>query len=343
MPVGTRATVKGLTPTQLEDLGAHIILSNTYHLFLRPGPDLIEKAGGLHRFMAWDHPILTDSGGFQLFSLADTLKVDDDGVNFASILDGSKHRWSPEDNMRVQNQLGADIVMQLDQCTPYPCDKSLVETAVKRSASWAKRCRDAQQNPHQALFAIIQGGVFGDLRLQSVSRLLEIDAQNRFEGFALGGYSVGEPHETMFETLGATAAALPYERPRYLMGVGNPSTLLAAIAEGIDLFDCVLPTRTARMGTAFTSEGKLNVRNARFADDLSPLDPHCDCPSCTRYTRAYIRHLILSKEMLASVLLSIHNLRFLIALMARARQAILEGTFASFLRAWNSTPASQDF
>ncbi|MDR2586774.1 MAG: tRNA guanosine(34) transglycosylase Tgt [Coriobacteriales bacterium] len=343
MPVGTLATVKGILPEQLEELGAQIILSNTYHLYLRPGSELIEEAGGLHRFMNWDHPILTDSGGFQLFSLADTLKIDDEGVSFASILDGSKHRWTPEDNMRVQNQLGADIIMQLDQCTPYPCERAVVQTAVERSAAWARRCRQAQRNPRQALFAIVQGGVFGDLRLESIERLLEVDAESPFEGFGIGGYSVGEPHELMFETLGSVANALPHGRPRYLMGVGNPSTLLAAIAVGVDMFDCVLPTRTARMGTAFTSEGKLNLRNARFARDLTPLDPACTCPTCTGYTRAYLRHLVLSKEILSSVLLSIHNLHFLLDLMARARQAIREGTYAAFLQAWQSSPAAQDF
>jgi queuine tRNA-ribosyltransferase len=343
MPVGTQATVKGLLPAQLEELNAQIILANTYHLFLRPGSELIEKAGGLHRFMGWHHPILTDSGGFQIFSLADTVKIDDEGVSFASILDGTRYRWLPEDNMRVQNQLGADIIMQLDQCTPYPCERRLVEAAVARSASWARRCRQAQQNPQQALFAIVQGGVFGDLRMQSIARVLEIDAEQRFEGFGIGGYSVGEPHELMFETLGSVAAALPVDRPRYLMGVGNPSTLLSAIALGVDMFDCVLPTRTARMGTAFSSEGKLNLRNARFAKDLTPLDPLCTCPTCTNHTRAYLRHLVLSKEILASVLLSIHNLHFLIELMTRARQAILEGRYQSFLAEWAASPASHDF
>jgi queuine tRNA-ribosyltransferase len=294
--------------------------------------------------MNWNHPILTDSGGFQIFSLADTLKVDADGVTFASILDGSRHRWSPEDNMRLQNQLGADIIMQLDQCTPYPCEKNVVKAAVLRSASWAQRCRRAQQNPKQALFAIVQGGVFADLRRESVARLLEIDAQLQpFEGFGIGGYSVGEPHELMFETLGDVAGSLPHDRPRYLMGVGNPSTLLSAIERGIDLFDCVLPTRTARMGTAFTSEGKLNLRNARFATDLEPLDPACSCPTCTGYSRAYLRHLVLSKEILASVLLSIHNLHFLIELMAQTRQAIIRGDYDLFLRGWRSSAAAQDF
>jgi queuine tRNA-ribosyltransferase len=344
MPVGTHATVKGMLPEQLEALRAQIVLANAYHLFLRPGAELIERAGGLHRFMNWNHPILTDSGGFQIFSLAGTLKVDDEGMSFASILDGSKHRWSPEDNMRLQNQLGADIIMQLDQCTPYPCEKEVVRKAVARSAAWARRCREAQQNPQQALFAIVQGGVFGELRQESIARLLEIDAESqRFEGFGIGGYSVGEPHELMFETLGDVTAALPHDRPRYLMGVGNPSTLLLAIERGVDMFDCVLPTRTARMGTAFTSEGKLNLRNARFATELKPLDSQCSCPTCTGYSRAYLRHLVLSKEILASVLLTIHNLHYLIELMASAREAIIEGRYSQFLHDWRSSPAARDF
>jgi queuine tRNA-ribosyltransferase len=221
----------------------------------------------------------------------------------------------------------------------------VVEQAVTRSAAWAKRCREAQRNRHQALFAIVQGGVFADLRLQSVARLLEIDAEadRRFEGFGIGGYSVGEPHELMFETLGTVATALPFDRSRYLMGVGNPSTLLAAVAEGVDMFDCALPTRTARMGTALTSEGKLNLRNARFAKDLTPLDPQCTCPTCSGYTRAYLRHLVLSKEILAAVLLSIHNLHFLVDFMARVREAIIEGRLEEFRRAWAGSPASQDF
>lgn len=344
MPVGTKGTVKGLLPQQLESLGAQVILGNTYHLYLRPGSSLIQGFGGLHRFMNWTHPILTDSGGFQIFSLADTLRIDDEGIGFISILDGSRHHWSPEDNMRVQNQIGADIIMQLDQCTPYPCEKDAVSVAVQRSAAWALRCRQAQQNPEQALFAIVQGGVFGDLRMESIARLMEADTQTQgFEGFGIGGYSVGEPHELMFETLGEVANALPTDRPRYLMGVGNPTTLLKAIALGVDMFDCVLPTRTARMGTAFTHEGKLNLRNARFTRDDLPLDPLCACPACAGYSRAYIRHLVLSKEILASVLLSIHNLHFLIDLMRKAGDAIRGGRYQAFLQDWLESPASQDF
>ena len=344
MPVGTRGTVKGLLPNQLKLLGTQVILANAYHLYLRPGAALIKELGGLHALMNWDGPLLTDSGGFQVFSLADTFKVDDEGVRFASILDGSQHHWSPEDNMRVQNQLGADIIMQLDQCTPYPCEESLVATAVKRSALWANRCRIAHTNPAQALFAIVQGGVFSNLRHESIDRLLEIERQaGSFEGFGIGGYSVGEPHGLMLETLGQVTKALPHDRPRYLMGVGNPTTLLRSIALGVDMFDCVLPTRTARIGTAFTSEGRLNLRNARFTDDSSPIDPRCECPACSGYSRAYIRHLVLSKEILASVLLSTHNLFYLIDLMAKARQVILQGDYDLFLKDWERSPASHDF
>ncbi|MDR2196898.1 MAG: tRNA guanosine(34) transglycosylase Tgt [Coriobacteriales bacterium] len=368
MPVGTRATVKALTPLQLTALDTQILLANTYHLFLRPGSELISKAGGLHRFMAWERPILTDSGGFQIFSLADTLKIDDEGVSFVSIIDGSRHRWQPEDNMRVQNELGADIVMQLDQCAPYPASREFVQTAMRRSAAWARRCRLAQRRSDQALFAIVQGGTFLDLRLESIERLLEIEqsrapeakavcaphqeahaktepaAPLQFEGFGIGGYSVGEPHELMFETLADVATALPPNRPRYLMGVGNPTTVLRAIALGVDMFDCVLPTRTARTGTAFSSEGRLNLRNARFTRDFGPLDPLCTCPTCTGgLSRAYLRHLVMSKEILASVLLSQHNIFYLFDLMRRARTAILEGSYGAFLAAWLQSPASKDF
>ncbi|MCL2757595.1 MAG: tRNA guanosine(34) transglycosylase Tgt [Coriobacteriia bacterium] len=344
MPVGTAATVKGLTTTQLEDLNAQIILGNTYHLYLRPGAERVAQAGGLHRFMNWNHPILTDSGGFQIFSLRDTLKLDDDGVSFRSIIDGSSHRWTPEDNMRIQNLLGSDIIMQLDQCPPYPSELKDVSEAVRRSACWAQRCRSAQTNAQQALFAIVQGGVHLDFRLESIERLLAIEEESgSFEGFGIGGYSVGEPHEVMFETLPTVAQALPVDRPRYLMGVGNPTTIVKAIGAGIDMFDCVLPTRTARMGTAFSHEGRLNLRNARFADDFSPLDKLCTCPTCTHYTRAYLRHLVISKEMLAATLLSIHNLHFLITITKVARQAILDGSYGAFVDAWLASPAAFDY
>ena len=339
MPVGTRATVKGVTPDQLRDLGAEVVLANTYHLFLRPGADVVREAGGLHRFMGWDRVILTDSGGFQVFSLADTVKVTDDGVGFRSILDGAKHFWTPEDNVRIQEDLGADIVMQLDQCPPYPAEKEFVATAVRRSAEWAARCKAAHTREDQALFGIVQGGIFEDLRAESVARLTEIG----FPGYGIGGYSVGEPHDLMLESLAPVTELLPVDRPRYLMGVGNPTTMLEAIALGVDLFDCVLPTRTARMGTAFSSEGRMNLKNAKYARDFGPLDPACTCPVCSTYTRAYLRHLVSVKEMLGSTLLSIHNLHVLIDLARRARAAIEAGTYAAFLAEWRSGPGADDY
>lgn len=344
MPVGTRAAVKGVTVDMLHGLDAQVVLSNAYHLYLRPGAELVERAGGLHRFMNWDRVILTDSGGFQIFSLADTLKLDDNGVAFRSIVDGSKHYWTPEDNMRIQQQLGADIAMQLDQCAPYPAEKAFVEQAVERSAAWARRCRTAHVRSDQALFGIVQGGVHLDLRLQSVEMLARVVAEEgAFEGYGIGGYSVGESHEQMFETLGTVAAALPVDAPHYLMGVGNPTTLVRAVGEGVDLFDCVLPTRTARMNTAFSSEGRLNLKNARFKADFEPLDAQCDCPVCQGYTRAYLHHLVICKEMGAGILLSVHNLHYLIDLMRRAREAIEAGTYAEFMAHWSDLPAANDY
>ncbi len=340
MPVGTAATVKGITVSQLHDLGAQVVLCNAYHLFNRPGAELVERAGGIHRFMGWDGPVLTDSGGFQIFSLADTLKLDADGVSFiAAGYGGAHHRWTPEDNMRIQEQIGADIIMQLDQCTPYPAGKSFVAEAVRRSADWAERCKVAHTREDQALFGIVQGGVFADLRRESVERIGEMG----FPGYGIGGYSVGEPHELMFETLPEVCATLPQDVPHYLMGVGNPTTLLHAVAAGVDLFDCVLPTRTARMGTAFSSEGRLNLRNARFADDFGPLDPACRCAVCQKYERAYLRHLVKSREMLGAILLTYHNLFYLIDLMRRAREHLEAGTYGAFLRDWDRSPAADDY
>jgi len=339
MPVGTRATVKGILPGQLRDLGAQVVLANTYHLFLRPGSELIAEAGGLHAFMGWDGAILTDSGGFQIFSLADTLKLDDDGVTFRSIVDGVWHRWTPEENMRIQQELGADIVMQLDQCPPYPAGEVQVAQAVRRSAAWAERCKAAHSREDQALFGIVQGGVYGHLRAESVDRLAEIG----FPGYGIGGYSVGEPHEMMLESLGPVCDALPAERPRYLMGVGNPTTIVRAIGLGVDMFDCVLPTRTARLGTAFSSEGRLNLRNARFARDHGPLDAACGCLTCTQHSRAYLRHLVNTKEMLGAILLTIHNLHFLLDLTARARAAIEASAYAAFVTAWLEGPGADDY
>lgn len=349
MPVGTHATVKGVMPDQLHELGAQVVLANAYHMFLRPGVEVVEEAGGLHSFMNWDGPILTDSGGFQIFSLADTLKLDDDGVNFRSIHDGSKHRWTPESNMELQQRLGADIVMQLDQCAPYPAEKDFVERAVDISARWAKRCLAAHTKDDQALFGIVQGGMHLDLRLQSIERLQKIGEESEsaghknFQGFGIGGYSVGEEHDIMFETLGDVARALPENKPRYVMGVGNPTTLVRAVREGVDMFDCVLPTRTARMGTAFSSTGRMNMRNAQYTKDFTPLDHECSCQVCSEYTRAYLRHLIKSNEMLGGILLSIHNLHYLLDLTRKMREAIVADEFEAFYESWMASPAADDY
>ena len=339
MPVGTRGTVKGLTPDQVASLGAEVVLANAYHLFLRPGADVVRDVGGLHRFMNWSRSILTDSGGFQVFSLAGTFKLSDDGVRFRSIVDGAWHSWTPEQNVAIQEALGADIAMQLDQCPPYPADEALVAEAVRRSADWAARASAAHRREDQALFGIVQGGVYEHLRLESVARLLELD----LPGHGIGGYSVGEPHELMLESLGSVTSALPADKPRYLMGVGNPTTILQAIALGVDMFDCVLPTRTARLATAFSSQGRLNLRNARFARDDGPLDPACTCPTCSGYSRAYLRHLFTMKEMLGGILLSIHNLHYLLDLTAKARAAIESGGYGRLLAEWLESPAAYDY
>lgn len=349
MPVGTSATVKGVTVSQLHDLQSQVVLANTYHLSMRPGADIVEEAGGVHGFSGYDGPMLTDSGGFQVFSLADTLKLDDDGLTFHSIYDGAKIRWTPESNMRIQEQLGADIAMQLDQCTPYPIEKSFVARAVDLSANWARRCLAAHKRSDQTLFGIVQGGMHLDLRLESIRRLREIEEESqaaggrRFGGFGIGGYSVGEDHEVMFETLGEVARACPEDRPRYLMGVGNPTTLVRAVREGVDMFDCVLPTRTARMGTAFSSQGRMNMRNAKFARDFGPLDPNCTCSTCKNHSRAYIRHLVKQNEMLGGILLSVHNLHYLLNLMREARQAVLADSYEEFYQAWMASSAAKDY
>ena len=350
MPVGTHATVKGVTIGGLHELGAQVVLANTYHLYMRPGVDVVEEAGGVHRFMAYDGPMLTDSGGFQLFSLAHMMKPGDDGVKFrADDYDGSKHFWTPEINMEIQERIGADIVMQLDQCVGYPAERADVEASTKLSWEWAERCLAAHKRPDQALFGIVQGGMHLDLRLESVRRLLDIEERSvaaggrRFDGFGIGGYSVGEDHEVMFQTLGDVCAALPADRPRYLMGVGNPTTLVRAVGVGVDMFDCVLPTRTGRMGTAFSSQGRMNMRNAKYTHDFGPLDPQCTCATCTQHTRAYIRHLVKQDEMLGSILLSMHNLHFLIDLMRRARAAALAGAYDEFLADWMASPAAKDY
>jgi queuine tRNA-ribosyltransferase len=326
MPVGTQATVKTLTPDELYTMGAGIILSNTYHLHLRPGEDLIAKAGGLHGFMNWKRGLLTDSGGFQVFSLKGLRKIDDNGVHFSSHIDGSSHYFTPEIVMEIEQKLGADIAMCFDECSPYPCSYEEAEKAVQRTSLWAARCKESHIQADQALFGIIQGNVFADLRKRSAQEITDLD----FPGYAIGGLSVGEPKVHMYEMLDHTDTWLPFNKPRYLMGVGAPEDLVEGVKRGIDMFDCVLPTRLARHGTAFTHQGKLVVRNATCATDFSPVDAECDCYVCKNYSRAYIRHLIKAGEMLAHRLLSYHNVYFLIKLMEQIRSSIQVGDFTSF-------------
>ena len=343
MPVGTKASVKGIPTETVRDLGAKIVLANTYHLAMRPGADLIDELGGLHEFMNWHGPILTDSGGFQVFSHGDAVKLTDDGVRFiATDYDGSHVFWTPEDNMAIAQKLGSDICMQLDQCPGYPAEKSYVARAVELSSMWAERCYAAHTRPDQALFGIVQGGMHLDLRLRSLKHLEEV---GDFPGYGIGGYSVGESHEMMFETLAPLVSEhMPRTKPRYLMGVGNPTTLVRAVACGVDMFDCVLPTRTGRMGTAFSHEGKLNFRHARFAREDGSVDPQCTCPVCTGgYSRALIRHLVTQREMLGGILLSQHNIYFLLNLMREARETIIEGRYAEFLNAWMESEAAADY
>jgi len=326
MPVGTQATVKAMAPFELESLGAQIILSNTYHLYLRPGPGIIDLAGGLHRFMGWDHPILTDSGGFQVFSLSDLNAVSDDGVICRSHLDGSTHFMSPEWAMGVQETLGSDIAMCFDQCVKYPCSYEVAEEAVRRTTLWARRSRDSHHREDQALFGIVQGSVFKDLRIRSVEQLLELD----FPGYGIGGLSVGEPHVEMYNVLDAIRHILPMDKPRYLMGVGFAPNLVEGVSRGVDMFDCVLPTRNGRNGSVFTSRGHLNIKNLCFADDFSPIDENCDCYVCRTFTRSYLRHLYKAGEILSSRLCTWHNIHFLVDLMKKARLSILNGQFPEF-------------
>lgn len=320
MPVGTQATVKSMTPEELkEEVKAQIILANTYHLYLRPGNKLIKEAGGLHEFMRWDRPILTDSGGYQVFSLGDLRKITEEGVEFKSYLDGSKHFLSPENVMEIENDLGADIIMAFDECVQYPAEYDYTKQSMERTTRWAARCLEAHKNTEkQGLFGIVQGGIYKDLREKSAKDLVEMN----FPGYAVGGLSVGEPKELMCDVLEFTTKFLPLDKPRYLMGVGTPDYLIEAVLRGIDMCDCVLPTRIARNGTALTSRGKVVIRNATYERDWGKLDEECDCYTCKNYTRAYIRHLVKMNEILGVRLLSIHNLRFLTRLMEQVREAI---------------------
>jgi queuine tRNA-ribosyltransferase len=324
-PVGTQATVKAVSPAQLSELGASLVLSNTYHLYLRPGADLVAEMGGLHQFMQWPGPMLTDSGGFQVFSLAQMRKIDADGVTFKSHIDGSMHRFTPEKSIEIQEKLGADVIMAFDECA-QPYDRATNERSMQRTHAWAERCLQAHTRPDQALFGIVQGGVFADLRELSAATISGMG----FPGHAIGGLSVGETKPEMHAMLDVVDPILPQDKPRYLMGVGSPEDLVEGVRRGIDIFDCVLPTRLARHQSAMTLNGRINLMNAVHAHDSRPIDENCSCYTCQHFTRAYLRHLIMAKEMLAATLVSIHNLHTLIDLMGRMRQAILSGCFDEF-------------
>jgi len=333
MPVGTAATVKGMTPESVVSTGAQCILANTYHLMLRPGPERIEQLGGLHAFMNWKGPILTDSGGYQVWSLAGLRKMNEKGVEFKSHLDGKVHQLSPEKAIKIQNQLGSDITMVLDECTPLNADKDEVAQSMQLSMRWAKRCKDAyKERKDHGLFGIIQGGLYNDLRIQSAETLKEI----AFDGYAIGGLSVGEGQNAMFKVLDGLVNILPKNRPRYLMGVGKPADIVGAVLRGVDLFDCVLPTRSGRTNQAFTSKGTINIRNACHKDDPNPLDLECSCPTCTNYSRAYLHHLAMAKEILGAMLLTWHNLQYYQDLMKCLRNAIIEGSLEKFAKSFNS-------
>ncbi len=336
MPVGTQATVKAVGPDDLRELGATCVLGNTYHLYLRPGADLIAAFGGLHRFARWDRPMLTDSGGFQVFSLSHNRKISDDGVTFRSHIDGSSHLFTPERVMQLEEQIGADIIMVLDECTPYPSDEAYNRQALRRTHAWAARCKAAHGDTGQALFAIVQGGVFAGLRAESAATLTDLD----FPGYAIGGLSVGEPKPIMHEILEATVPLLPADRPRYLMGVGSPEDLWEVVDRGIDMFDCVLPTRLARNGALLTRHGRLPLKSPRFARLDTPIEDGCDCWTCRNFSVGYVHHLFRCKELLAYRLTSIHNLRFLVRLAGEIRAHILAGTFpaakADFLAAYQT-------
>ncbi len=339
MPVGTAATVKAMLPGSVRETGADILLGNTYHLMLRPGAARMERLGGLHGFMNWDRPILTDSGGFQVMSLSKLRKLTEEGVTFASHIDGSRHLLSPETSMEIQRQLGSDIVMCFDECTPYPCTRDEAETSMRLSMRWAERSRAAfGERPGHALFGIQQGGVHADLREESAAALKKIG----FDGYAVGGLAVGEGQEVMFSTLDHCVDHLPTDRPRYLMGVGKPEDIVGAVARGIDMFDCVMPTRSGRTGQGFTPRGPVNIRNARHAEDTRPLDETCDCPCCTDYSRAYLHHVHRSQEIIASMLLTWHNLRYYQRLMQGLRDAIAARTLDDFIARFDAERALGD-
>ena len=331
MPVGTQAAVKCMRPEQVKDMGAEIILSNTYHLHLRPGEDLIKEAGGLHKYMNWDRAILTDSGGFQVFSLGRLRKISEDGVSFQSHIDGSKHMLSPEKSIEVQQALGSDIMMAFDECAPYPAEREYIVNSMHRTMRWLERCKQAWTNRDtQALFGIMQGGVFKDLRRESAAIISDMD----LPGYAVGGLSVGEPKELMLDVMDDCVDLLPKDKPRYLMGVGTPDYLFEAVQRGIDMCDCVEPTRIARHGLATTSHGRINLKNAKYERDFTPLDDECDCYTCRHYSKAYIRHMIKAGETMSAMLLSEHNLHFLINMMRNIRQAIEEDRFLEYKKAF---------
>ena len=334
MPVGTQATVKSLTPQDLDNAGAEIILSNSYHLYMRPGHKLVESAGGLHKFMAWNKPILTDSGGFQVFSLSSLRKIGNEGVQFSSHLDGSRHMITPEYAMDIQHSLGADIIMAFDVCSTYGADFDDSEKAMKQTLDWLKRCANHHTNDSQMLFPIVQGNMYPELRKISIEETLPYAEC----GIAIGGLSVGEPKAIMYSIMDELMPYYPKTLPRYLMGVGSPDCLVEGVLRGIDMFDCVLPTRTARNGLAFTSQGKITVRNGVYKDDFSTLDPNCDCYCCKNYTKAYLRHLINTNEILGGRMLSLHNITYLIKLMGKVRQAILEDRYLDFVDEFRKSP-----
>lgn len=327
MPVGTQGAVKAMRPEQVADMGAEIILANTYHLYLRPGHEIVREAGGLHKFMNWDRAILTDSGGFQVFSLGQLRKITEEGVSFQSHIDGSRHMLSPEKAVEIQNALGSDIMMAFDECAPYPADREYIKDSMERTCRWLERCKAAHKDvERQSLFGIMQGGMYKDLRRESAERIVDLD----LPGYSIGGLSVGEPKELMLDILDDCVDLLPEDKPRYLMGVGTPDYLFEGVERGLDMFDCVEPTRIARHGLATTSHGRINIKNAKFERDFTPLDPECDCYTCRNYSRAYIRHMMKSGEMMSAMLISNHNLHFLIHMMAGIREAIEEDRFTEF-------------